>query len=435
MADKKTVYIGMSADLIHPGHLNIIDVARDLGEVTLGLLTDEAIASYKRLPYMSYEQRKIVAQNIKGIESVIAQDTLDYVPNLRKLRPHYVVHGDDWKSGAQRGIRQAVIDTLAEWGGRLVEPSYTPGISSTALNVANKDIGTTPEIRMKQFRRLLMAKPLIRVLEAHSGLSGLIVEKAKVEVDDRPQEFDAMWMSSLTDSTLKGKPDIEFVDLTSRANTINDVLEITTKPIIYDGDTGGYPEQFALAVRRLERLGVSAVIIEDKVGLKKNSLFGIDAKQTQDTIEGFCEKIRAGNAARVTEDFVIVARIESLILQAGMDDALERAAAYIDAGVFGIMIHSKEKTSDEILEFCGRYHDAGHQAPIVVVPSTYDQITEAELVQAGVSVVIYANHLLRASYPAMLRTAESILRHGRGHEAAKDCMSIKEILTVIPGGS
>lgn len=433
MANKKTVYVGMSADLIHPGHLNIIDVARDLGEVTLGLLTDSAIASYKRLPYMSYEQRKVVAENIKGVKKVIAQETLDYVPNLRKLKPHYVVHGDDWKSGAQRDIRQAVIDTLGEWGGQLVEPSYTPGISSTALITANRELGTTPEIRMKQFRRLLEAKPIVRALESHSGLSGLIVERTSVVVNDRPCEFDAMWLSSLTDSTIKGKPDIEFVDLTSRANTISDILEITTKPVIYDGDTGGYPEQFALTVRRLERLGVSAVIIEDKVGLKKNSLFGTNAAQIQDTIEGFCEKIIVGNNARVTDDFAIIARIESLILQAGMDDALKRAAAYIEAGVFGIMIHSKEKTPDEVLEFCRRYKEMGLQAPLIVVPTTYDEITEQELIDAGVRVVIYANHLLRAAYPAMVATAETILRHGRGHEASKACMSIKEILNVIPG--
>jgi len=433
LGEKKTVYVGMSADLIHPGHLNIINVARDLGEVTLGLLTDQAIASYKRLPFMSYEQRKIVAENIKGVKRVVPQETLDYVPNLRKYKPHYVVHGDDWKVGAQREIRQAVIDTLGEWGGKLVEPSYTPGISSTALNVANKEIGTTPEIRMKQFRRLLQAKPLVRVLEAHSGLSGLIVEKSKVTIDDRAREFDAMWLSSLTDSTLKGKPDIEFVDLTSRVSTISDILEVTTKPVVYDGDTGGYPEQFALTVRRLERLGVSAVIIEDKIGLKKNSLYGTNVAQTQDSIATFCEKIAAGNNARVTGDFIVIARIESLILDAGMDDALERAAAYLDAGAYAIMIHSKAETPDEIFEFCKRYHGQGLQAPLVVVPSTYDQVTEQQLIDAGVRVVIYANHLLRASYPAMVRAAESILRHGRAHEAAKDCMSIKEILSIFGG--
>jgi phosphoenolpyruvate mutase len=433
MQKTKTVYVGMSADIIHPGHLNVIDVARKLGDVTIGLLTDPAIASYKRLPFMSFEQRKIVAENIKGVSRVVAQESLDYVPNLRKYRPDYVVHGDDWQAGRQRDVRQGVIDTLSEWGGELVEPSYTPGISSTAFNAASKEVGTTPEIRMKQLNRLLMAKPIVRVLEAHSGLSGLIVERTRIEVDNCPREFDAIWMSSLTDSTLKGKPDIEFVDLTSRSNTINEVLEITTKPIIFDGDTGGYPAQFAFTVRRLERLGVSAVIIEDKVGLKQNSLYGTSVEQTQETVENFCEKIKAGIDARVTEDFTIFARIESFVLKAGIDDALDRAAAYLDAGVHGIMIHSKEKSPHEILEFCQRYAETGLKAPLVAVPSTCDQITEQELSDAGVRVVIYANHLLRSAYPAMVKTAEAILHNGRGYEAARDCMSIKEILNVIPG--
>jgi phosphoenolpyruvate mutase len=432
MQKTQLVYVGMSADIIHPGHLNVIDTARKLGEVTIGLLTDSAIASYKRLPFMSYEQRKIVAENIKGVSRVVAQETLDYEPNLRKYRPDYVVHGDDWQVGTQRGIRESVIETLSEWGGELVEPAYTPGISSTALIAANKYIGTTPEVRMKQFSRLLMAKPIVRVMEAHSGLSGLIVEKACVEIDNSPREFDAIWMSSLTDSTIKGKPDIEFVDLTSRSHTINDVLEITTKPIVYDGDTGGYPAQFALTVRHLERLGISAVIIEDKVGLKQNSLFGTSVEQTQETVENFCEKIRAGINARVTQDFMIFARIESFIVQAGLEDALARAVAYLDAGAHGIMIHSKEKSPHEILDFCRRYAAMGLKAPLVAVPSTYDQITEQELIDVGVSVVIYANHLLRSAYPAMVKTAETILRNGRGYEAAQDCMSIKEILHVIP---
>jgi phosphoenolpyruvate phosphomutase len=381
---------------------------------------------------MSFDQRRVVAEHIKGVSRVVAQETLDYVPNLRKYRPDYVVHGDDWKVGAQREIRQAVIETLSEWGGELVEPTYTPGISSTALNVANKEVGTTPEIRMKQFNRLLTAKPIVRVMEAHSGLSGLIVERTRIEVDNLPREFDAIWMSSLTDSTLKGKPDIEFVDLTSRASTISDVLEVTTKPVIYDGDTGGYPAQFALTVRRLERLGVSAVIIEDKVGLKQNSLYGTSVEQIQDTVENFCDKIRAGINARVTGDFMIFARIESFILEAGIDDALERAEAYLGAGAHGIMIHSKENSPHEILAFCRRYTELGLSAPLVAVPSTYDQITEQELIDAGVRVVIYANHLLRSAYPAMVKTAGTILRNGRGYEAAQDCMSIEEILNVIP---
>jgi phosphoenolpyruvate phosphomutase len=429
----KTVYVGMSADLIHPGHLNIIRIAADLGAVTVGLLTDEAIGSYKRLPYMSFEQRKQVIEALKGIERVVAQETLDYVPNLRKYKPDFVVHGNDWQTGVQREVRQAVVDVLAEWGGELIEPDYTPGVSSTALVVARREIGTTPDIRIKQLRRLLDAKPLVRVLEAHSGLTGLIVEKANTLVDGRTHEFDAMWLSSLTDSTNRGKPDIEFVDLTSRTSTISEILETTTKPIIYDGDTGGYPEHFALMVRTLERLGVSAVIIEDKVGLKKNSLYGTDVEQTQDTIEGFSHKIAMGKDARVTEDLMIIARIESLILKQGMADALARASAYIEAGAEGVMIHSKEKTPDEVLEFCREYRNLKRRVPLVVVPTTYCAITERELIQAGVSVVIYANHLLRSAYPAMMNTAKSILTHGRSLEASEDCLPIKDVLNIIPG--
>lgn len=432
-SDKKTVYVGMSADLVHPGHLNIIRVAAELGEVTVGLLTDEAIASYKRLPYMSFDQRRQVVEELRSVARVVAQDTLDYVPNLKKYKPDYVVHGTDWQSGVQRNVRQAVIDALAEWGGELVEPEYTPGVSSTALIAAQREIGTTPEIRIKQLRRLLAAKPIVRAIETHSGLTGLIAEKARAMVDDQPREFDAMWLSSLTDSTNRGKPDIEFVDLTSRASTIAEIMEITTKPMIYDGDTGSFPEHFAFMVRTLERLGVSAVIIEDKIGLKKNSLFGTEAQQTQDTIEGFCHKIRTGKAARVAEDFMIIARIESLILKQGVEDALKRATAYIEAGAEGIMIHSKEKSPDEVLEFCRAYAKIDSRVPLIVVPTTYNALTETELCKAGVNLVIYANHLLRAAYPAMLRTAESILTHERSLEASEDCMPIKEIINMIPG--
>ncbi len=432
-APTKTVYVGMSADLIHPGHLNIIRVAAELGEITIGLLTDEAIASYKRLPYMSFEQRQQVTAALKGVTRVVAQETLDYVPNLRRYKPDFVVHGSDWQTGVQRETRQAVIDTLAEWGGQLVEPEYTEGVSSTALVVARREIGTTPDIRLKQLRRLLEAKPLVRVLEAHSGLTGLIVEKASTLVDDRRHEFDAMWLNSLTDSANRGKPDIEFVDLTSRAGTISEILETTTKPIIYDGDTGGYSEHFALMVRTLERLGVSAVIIEDKIGPRKNARESEHVPLTQDTIEGFSHKIAMGNNARVTEDLMIIARIESLILKRGMDDAIARAGAYIDAGAAGIMIQSKSETPGEVLEFCREYHKLERRVPLVVAPTSYNAITEKELVQAGVRVVIYANHLLRSAYPAMMNTAKSILEHGRSLEASADCLPIKDVLDIVPG--
>lgn len=431
--NKKSVYVGMSADLVHPGHMNILKEAAKLGDVTVGLLTDEAIASYKRLPYMQYEQRKLVIENIKGVVSVIAQNTLDYRPNLEKLKPDIVVHGDDWKDGVQKQTRDQVVETLAQWGGGLVEIAYTQGISSTQLNEAVKDLGTTPSIRLGMLRRLLQAKPLISVNEVHHGLSGLITEKTVASRNGKNVEFDAMWSSSLTDSTAKGKPDIEAVDMTSRMTSVNDIFEVTTKPMIFDGDTGGKIEHFAFTVRSLERLGVSAVVIEDKVGLKKNSLFGTEVDQTQDSIENFQNKLRAGKAAQVTDDFMIISRIESLILEAGMEDALARAKAYIEAGTDAIMIHSRQKDPAEIFEFCEKYGNFQSRVPLMVVPTSFNEITEAEWQDRGVSIVCYANHMLRSSYPAMLKVAQLILENGRSLECDDLCLSIKEILELIPG--
>lgn len=430
----KKVYVGMSADLIHPGHLNIIKEAEKLGRVTVGLLTDKAIASYKRLPYMTYEQRKTVIENIKGVYDVIAQETLDYVPNLEKLRPDFVVHGDDWKTGIQKETRAKVIEALGKWGGKLVEVKYTDGLSSTSFNKSLKEIGTTPDVRMKRFRRLLEVKPIVKLMEAHNGLTGLIVENLEVKSGNKTKEFDGMWLSSLTDSTAKGKPDTEAVDLTSRMQTLNDILEITTKPVVYDGDTGGKPEHFIFTVKTLERLGVSAVVIEDKVGLKKNSLFGTDVEQEQDSAENFCYKISEGKKSQITNDFMIIARIESLILNKGTDDAIKRSELYINAGADGILIHSKDKKPDEILEFCERFKKFERKVPLVVVPSTYNTIYEKELTEAGVNVVIYANHLLRSAYPAMKETAKLILENERSYEADSKMMPINEILTLIPGG-
>ena len=429
----KTVYCGMSADLIHHGHLNIIHEAMKLGEVIVGVLTDEAIASYKRLPFLTYEQRAEIMSNIKGVARVVPQTTLDYVPNLEKLRPDYVVHGDDWLTGVQQETRQRVIDCIAKWGGKVIDIPYTPGISSTALNAEVREIGTTPEIRQRMLRRLIEAKPIVRIMESHSGLTGLIIEKTKVKVNNKTEEFDGMWASSLTDSTSKGKPDIEAVDLTTRLHGLNDALECTTKPVIFDGDTGGKIEHFVFTVRTLERLGVSAIIIEDKVGLKKNSLFGTDAIQMQDSIEDFSEKIRAGKRAQIAQDFMIIARCESLIAGKSVEDALERCFAYVEAGADGIMIHSKNKSGEDIKEFCQQFRQKHTSVPIVVVPTTYNQITEEELASWGVNIVIYANHMLRSAYPAMVNTAKSILTHHRSLEANDMCMSVKEILELIPG--
>jgi len=431
----KQVYLAMSADIIHHGHINVIAEARKLGEITVGILTDEVIATYKRLPVIDFEHRKQIVENLKGVSRVVPQDTLDYVPNLMKLKPDYVVHGDDWKTGIQQEIREKVIETLKQWGGQLVEIEYTKGVSVSMLEQALQDIGTTPQLRIHRLRKLLEVKPLVRFMEAHNGLTGLIVEKLKISQDDMVKQFDGMWVSSLCDSTVKGKPDIELVDSSSRLNTINDILEVTTKPIIMDGDTGGHVEHFAYLVKSLERFGVSAVIIEDKIGLKKNSLFGTEVEQEQDSIENFCQKITRGKQAQVTDDFMIIARIESLILKAGMEDALRRAHAYLEAGADGIMIHSKEKEPDEIFEFCREYRKFNKKAALVAVPTTYNRVSENELAEAGVNIVIYANHLLRSAYPAMVKTAQCILENERACESEDYCMPIKDILHLIPGGS
>jgi phosphoenolpyruvate phosphomutase len=429
----KTVYVGMAADLIHHGHINIINEARKYGRVVIGLLTDEAVASYKRVPLLSWDQRRAIVQSIKGVDEVIAQEELDYVPNLRRLRPDYVVHGTDWREGIQRPTRQRVIEALREWGGELVEPEYTPEVSSSQLLAQDNLRGTTPGQRLRRLRRLLEVRPLVRVLEVHNGLSALIAERIQIDRDGAVREFDAMWSSSLTDSLSKGKPDIEAVDPTSRIVTVDQIFEVTTKPLIYDGDSGGPAERFVFLVKTLERLGCSAVIIEDKVGLKRNSLFGTDARQEQDTVEAFSAKIGAGKQAQVGDEFMVIARIESLIAGAGQEDALRRAEAYIAAGADGVMIHSARRDPDEIFAFLDAYRGFARRVPLVVVPSTYNSVTEDDLADRGANVVIYANHLIRSAYPAMWRTAESILEHGRSLEADELMLPIAEALRLVPG--
>tara|TARA_X000001382_G_scaffold26839_1_gene17279 strand:+ start:3643 stop:4956 length:1314 start_codon:yes stop_codon:yes gene_type:complete len=424
----KVVYIGMCADLIHHGHLNIIKEAKKYGEVIVGLLTDSAIADYKRLPALNYEQRKIVVENIKGVGKVIPQETLDYIPNLEKLKPNYVVHGDDWKTGVQKQVRQQVIDKLNQWGGKVIDVPYTKDVSSTKLHNHLKEIGTTSDIRRKMLKRLIESKPIVRILESHNGLTALITEKTKVNND----EFDGMWLSSLTHSASKGKPDTQYVDITTVSQTLGEIFDVTTKPMIVDLDNGGLVEHFKPMVRSLERLGVSAVIIEDKIGNKRNSLFEDTSNQLQDSIEDFSYKISEGKKSLVTKDFMIMARIESFILGNGLEDAIERAEAYIKAGADGIMIHSKSKTPDEIISFCEEYNKFKKRVPLVVVPSTYNKVTEKQLTDIGVNVVIYANHLLRSAYPSMVDTATSILQNKRSYEANDKCLPIKQVLELIP---
>jgi len=425
------VYTCFCTDVIHEGHLNIIRCAQEYGELVVGILSDQAMIQYNRFPTISFEERVELVKHTEGVSRVIVQKEIMYDQVIKDLRPDYVIHGDNWKTGPESAIRENVLGLLAQYGGELVEPSYTYNENVKRIDQRLKEKLAMPEYRRKRLRQLIKLRSTIKAIEVHNGLTGLIAEKTVVENDGEFDQFDAMWVSSLCDSTAKGKPDIELVDMTSRYRTIDDVMEVTTKPIIFDGDTGGIAEHFVYIVRTLERMGDSAIIIEDKTGLKKNSLFGMEVQQTQDSIENFSAKIAAGKKVQLTEDFMIIARIESLILEQGMEDALARASAYIDAGADGIMIHSRKKEPDEILEFCDRFRVDDKTTPIVVVPSSFNVITEEELRAHGVNVVIYANQLTRSAFPAMEKTAKDILKYHRAKEVDDRLMPIKQIITLI----
>lgn len=429
---QRIVYMCFSTDIIHSGHMALIKKAEKLGKVVIGVLTDNVVASYKRYPLVPFEERKCLFQNINGVYKVIEQSELSYRKNIEYLKPDFVVHGDDWKAGVQKPIREEVVSVLQSYGGKLVEYPYAIDEIYQKLEKRTRAELSLPDMRRSRLKKMMEMKGLVTAIEAHSGITGLIAEKTVVYKEGEARQFDAMWVSSLCDSTAKGKPDIELVDMTSRFRTIDDIMEVTTKPIIFDGDTGGIVEHFVYTVKTLERMGVSMVIIEDKVGLKKNSLFGIDVEQTQDTIENFCEKIRAGKRAKKTSDFMICARIESLILEKGMEDAITRAFAYVKAGADGIMIHSRKKEPDEIFRFVELFRKEDKITPIVVVPTSFNSVVEEEFKARGVNIVIYANQLTRSGFPAMQKTAETILLNHRAKEADELCMSIKDIITLIP---
>ena len=429
----KKVYVGMSADVFHHGHVNIIKEARKYGDVIVGLLNDKAVSDHKRLPYLNWENRKKIIENIKGVTKVFEQSEWDYAPSILKYKPDFMVHGTDWLTGPLAPYRDLAIKALESYGGKLIEIEYTKDVSSTGLTLNQKIIGTTPDIRKATLKRLLDAKDLTRIMEAHNPLSALILENLIINKDGKIKQFDGFWSSSLTDSTSQGKPDIEALDINIRLNNINNIFDVTTKPLIMDADTGGKIEHFELNVRSMERLGISAVIIEDKKGLKKNSLFGNEVKQEQETKENFTKKIKAGINSRINDNFMIIARIESLILEKGIDDAIDRAKAYIDGGVDGIMIHSKKDKPNEIFEFSKIFRKNHKYIPLVSVPSTYNSVKEEELIKHGFNIVIYANQMLRAAYPAMYKVAESILKNGRSLEADKELIKIKNILELIPG--
>jgi len=427
----KKVYTCFCTDYIHDGHLNIIREAQKYGEVIVGVLSDKAMIKYNKFPTVSFNERIEIVKNIKGVSSVVIQEDVMYDNIISKIKPDYVVHGDNWCSGPMKAIRDNVVELMKLNGGEVIDVPYTRNERITHLDLKNTLKRAMPEYRRKRLKELLELRDIVKTIEVHSGLTGLIAEKTVVENDGELDQFDAMWISSLCDSTAKGKPDIELVDMTSRFRTISDVMEVTTKPIIFDGDTGGLIEHFVYTVRSLERMGVSAIIIEDKIGLKKNSLFGAAVQQTQDSIEHFCEKIQAGKRVQLTDDFMIIARIESLILEQGVNDALKRAKAFVNAGADGIMIHSRSKDASEILEFCDKFRANDLTTPIVVVPTSFNTITEAELSAHGVNIVIYANQLTRAAFPAMENVAKDILKYHRAKEVDDRLMSINQIITLI----
>ena len=431
MIRKKKVYVGLAVDIIHEGHINILKTASKLGDVTVGLLTDEAIASYKNIPYFDYNRRKIIIQNIKYVKKVIPQYTLSYVPNLNLLRPDFVVHGDDWKNGVQKKTRSNVIKTLKKWSGKLVEPNYTKNISSTIIKNKILEISSLPQNRVSRLKRLFMSKNIVRILESHNSLTGLIIENLKVKKNNFNIEFDGMWSSSLTDSATKGKPDNSSLDFSARISSLNDMMDVTSKPLVFDADNGGQIEHLPFLIRSLERAGTSAIIIEDKIGLKKNSLFKNQKGTKQDKPKLFAKKIIKICDSRQSKDFMVIARIEGLIVGKSLDDALQRAEIYSKAGADAILIHSKEKTPDEIFAFAKKFKKSKNFVPLVSVPSTYSKVYEKDLIKNGFKLVIYANQLLRAAYPAMRDAAKTILENSRAFEIDKKIIPIKEIINLI----
>lgn len=425
------VYSCFCTDIIHAGHLNIVREAMKYGEIVIGVLSDKAMVRFNRFPTISFEERMNLVRGIKGVSEVVVQEDVMYDKIIERVRPDFVIHGDNWLGGPLRAIRDNAEKCLKAYGGKIIDVPYTYNEDVKRADDRIKEMLAMPEYRRKRLRQLINMRPIVKAIEVHSGLTGLIAENTVVEQNGELDQFDAMWLSSLCDSVARGKPDIELVDLTSRFRTIDEVMEVTTKPIIFDGDTGGLVEHFVYTVRSLERMGVSAVIIEDKTGLKKNSLFGNDVIQTQDSIEHFCEKIAAGKKVQLTDEFMIIARIESLILEKGAEDALTRARAYVKAGADGIMIHSRSKSPDEVIEFCRLFRAENKTTPLVAIPTSYNSVTEAELAKSGVNIVIYANQLTRSAFPAMKKTAEDILRYHRAMEADERLLPIKDIITMI----
>ncbi len=431
MKINKNIYLSLSADIVHSGHINIIKKAKKYGNIVIGLLTDKAISEYRPFPLINFEQRYNIIKNIKFVSKIVKQNEWDDTIILKKLKPDFVIHGDDWKNGPQKNLRNKVIKTIKRWGGKLIEVPYTKKISSSSIHKKIKNIYFNSNSRVSILKRLINSKKIVRVLESHSALTGLIVENLKIEKGDKIETFDAMWSSSLTDSTLRGKPDNQSVDYSTRISGLNEIMDVTTKPVIFDGDNGGRVEHIKFLVRSLERAGVSALVLEDKSGLKKNSLYKNQSGVRQESIKKFCKKLSVASSSKISDDFYVIARIESFILGKNLNDAINRAESYVKSGADAILIHSKEKEPKEIFDFSKKFLKSKYYRPIVAVPSTYSKTFEKDLIKNGVKIVIYANHLLRSSYPSMVNTAKSILKDQRTFKIEKNLTPINQILDLI----
>ena len=430
MNKKKIVYVPLAVDILHKGHINIIKIAKNYGRVIVGLLTDKAIIKYKELTILNFEERKNLVKNLKYIDQVVAQDNYDYEEILNRIKPNYFVHGDDWKFDNRKIVRKKVIKILKKWNGRLIEPKYTKDVSSSIIKNKILELSSISN-RVSRLKRLIDSKDITRILESHNALTGLIIENIKINNNKKNLEFDGMWSSSLTDSATKGLPDNSSLSFSARISSLNDMMDVTTKPVVFDADNGGQIEHLPFLIRSLERSGASAIIMEDKVGLKKNSLFKNQAGTKQDKPTLFAKKIKKICNTRQSQDFMVIARIESFIVGKGLKDALHRAEIYSKAGADAILIHSKEKTPSEIFSFAKEFRKSKNFIPLVSVPSTYSKVYEKDLVKNGFKLVIYANQLLRAAYPAMQNTAKTILKNKRAFEADKKIIPIKEIINLI----
>ncbi|MDJ0824059.1 MAG: phosphoenolpyruvate mutase [Rhodobacter sp.] len=426
------VYVSMTAEILHNGHLRILKEAKKHGRVTVGLLTDRALENKKPIPLLSFEQRKEILEALDCVDEVIAQDEWDYDACIDTHKPRVFVHGDKW-DGPLTGMRERAIARLESYGGTFVELPYSHEFDGTHIAPQMAASLATPFAKQKAFRRMMQSKRLVRFLEAHSPLAALIGEHTKVQRNGDVLQYDGFWSSSLTDSTEMGLPDIEALDVTRRLQNIDEIFEVTTKPLVFDADTGGKAEHFELKVRTMERMGIAAAIIEDKTGLKKNSLLGTSVPQTQASIPEFQEKIRAGIEGQKYRGMMIIARLESLILGQGIDDALRRADAYVTAGAGAVMIHSKERDPAQVFAFTDAFAQDHPEVPIVAVPSSYNTVHDHELQAHGIKMIIYANHMLRSSYKAMEQTARAILEHGRTAEIEDEIITIPQILKLIPG--